>query len=249
MKRILAFLLIILTVAPAFAADERFSKANLLYSEGQYEQAIQGYEEILSTGVESGALYFNLGNAYYKFGELPQAVLNYERALLLKPQDSDIKYNLELAYSQTTDKIETVDPFFLTKWVASIRNKATSDFWTYIGIGCFILMLVFAGFFMYSNSVVFKKAGFYLAIIMLIGTTITLSFAIKQKDKLVNRTHAIVFSPSVTVKSSPDASGTEIFILHEGSKVKIISTLGNWNEIELADGNVGWVESETIKVI
>jgi len=133
--------------------------------------------------------------------------------------------------------------------VTTIRNKAASDFWTFLAVGCFILMLLFAGFFMYSNSVVLKKAGFYLAIVMIISTSISLSFAYKQKEKLVNRTHAIVFSPSVTVKSSPDVSGTEIFILHEGTKVKVIGTLGNWNEIEWASGNVGWVETEAITII
>jgi len=249
MKRFFITVLIISIFAPAWADDDRLNKANSHYSEGQFEQAIQLYEEILSTGVENGELYFNLGNAYYKFGELPSAILNYERARLLKPQDNDIKYNLELAYTQTTDKIETKGTFFLTQWVSSIRNKATSDFWTLLGIGCFVLTLLFAGFFMYSNSVVMKKAGFYLAIIMVISTSITLSFAYKQKDKLVNRTHAIVFSPSVTVKSSPDVSGTEIFILHEGTKVKVIGTLGNWKEIELANGYIGWIEMETITMI
>jgi len=249
MKRLFITLLIISIFTPAWADDDRFNKANSLYGEGQFEQAIQLYEEVLSTGVESGELYFNLGNAYYKFGELPSAILNYERAHLLKPQDSDIKHNLELAYTQTTDKMETVGTFFLSQWIITIRNKATSDFWTLLGIGCFVLTLLFASFFMYSNSVVLKKAGFYLAIIMVVSTFITLSFAFKQKDKLINRTFAIVFSPSVTVKSSPDVSGTEIFILHEGTKVKVIGSLGDWKEIKLANGYVGWIEMETITMI
>ena len=74
-------------------------------------------------------------------------------------------------------------------------------------------------------------------------------FAGNQKDELINRKSAIVFAPTVTVKSSPDASGTDLFILHEGTKVSIKSKLGDWNEIEMEDGNVGWMPSKDMEII
>ncbi|WP_430810037.1 MULTISPECIES: tetratricopeptide repeat protein [unclassified Carboxylicivirga] len=249
MKHLIILLVCCLTFGVSQAQDDRFTAANQHYSNGDFQSAIQAYNEILSTGLESGALYFNLGNAYYKNGELAQAILHYERALLLKPHDKDIRYNLELAYSQTTDKIETVDAFFLSKWIIDFRNKTTSDTWAFIGVACFILTLMMAAFFFFSKSVFLKKAGFYLGIGLLAATLITLTFSSRQKSKLEIRNHAIVFSPSLTVKSSPDASGTEIFILHEGTKVEIISTLGHWKEIQIADGTIGWVEEDAITII
>lgn len=248
MKRHILALILFLPLA-LFAQDGRFEKANDLYINGEYGAAIEAYNEILKTGMESGNLYYNLGNAYYKNGELAHAILNYERALLLKPHDKDIQYNLELAYSQTSDKIEKVGEFFMTQWINSFRNKATSDFWAYAGIAFFILTLIAAAFFIYSRSVVLKKIGFYFSLIFLLHVFVTLSFAYQQKGKLLNRDHAIIFSPSVTVKSSPDESGTEIFILHEGTKVKVISTLGTWKEIEMGNGNIGWIEEKAITVI
>nr|WP_321410666.1 tetratricopeptide repeat protein [uncultured Carboxylicivirga sp.] len=248
MKRYILSILLILPLA-VFAQDGRFEKANNLYINGEFQEAISAYNEIVQTGMESGNLYFNLGNAYYKNGELANAILNYERALLLKPHDKDIQYNLELAYSQTTDKIEDVGEFIISRWITEFRNKATSDFWAYVGIGCFILTLISAALFIYSRSVVVKKVGFYFGIIFLFHVIVTLSFAYKQKSKLINRDHAIVFSPSVTVKSSPDESGTEIFILHEGTKVKVINTLGTWKEIEMGNGNVGWIKDDAITII
>ncbi|MBS2097735.1 tetratricopeptide repeat protein [Carboxylicivirga linearis] len=248
MKRYILSILLFIPLALS-AQDGRFEKANNHYINGEFEEAISSYNEILQTGMESGNLYYNLGNAYYKNGELANAILNYERALLLKPHDKDIQYNLELAYSQTADKIEDVGEIFITKWITSFRNKATSDFWAYVGIGCFILTLIGAAFFIYSRSVVLKKIGFYFGIIFLIHVIVTLSFAYKQRDKLINRDHAIVFSPTVTVKSSPDESGTEIFILHEGTKIKILSTLGSWKEIEMGNGNIGWIKEEAITII
>lgn len=248
MKRYIITLFMLIPLA-LYAQDGRFEKANKFYTDGEFSEAITAYNDILSTGVESGNLYYNLANAYYKNGELANAILNYERALLLKPHDKDIKYNLELAYSQTTDKIENVGDFILTKWFQSFRNKATSDFWAYLGIGLFILTLSGAALYVFTNSVVLKKLGFYFGIVFMLGTFISLSFALKQKNKLTNRNHAIVFSPTVAVKSSPDVSGTEIFILHEGTKVKVISTLGTWKEIEMGNGNVGWIKDDAITVI
>lgn len=249
MKQLLILLIFCLFAGLAKGQDDRFEEGNQHYSNGDFQAAIDTYNSILATGVESGDLYFNLGNAYYKNGELASAILNYERALLLKPHDKDITYNLELAYSQTTDKIEAVDEFFLSKWVVDFRNKTTSDTWAYIGVGCFILTLLMAGFFFFSNSVFLKKAGFFLGVGLLAGSIVTLTFSSRQKTKLMVRNQAIVFSPSLTVKSSPDASGTEIFILHEGTKVKIKSTLGQWKEIQIADGTVGWVEENSITII
>ncbi|TRX70318.1 tetratricopeptide repeat protein [Carboxylicivirga sp. M1479] len=249
MKQIIITFVLCLLVGNSIAQDDRYAEGNKQYSDGDYQSAIDTYKGILSTGVESGSLYFNLGNAFYKNGELANAILNYERAILLKPHDKDIKFNLELAYSQTTDKIESVDDFFLSKWVVDFRNKTTSDTWAFIGISFFVLTLVMAALFFFSNSSLLKKAGFYLGVGLLLGTFVTLTFSYHQKNKLLVRHHAIVFSPSLTVKSSPDASGTEIFILHEGTKVEILSSLGQWKEIQIADGTVGWVEESSIAMI
>jgi hypothetical protein len=40
-----------------------------------------------------------------------------------------------------------------------------------------------------------------------------------------------------------------LFILHEGTKVSIKSKLGDWNEIEMEDGNVGWMPSKDMEII
>ena len=50
----------------------------------------------------------------------------------------------------------------------------------------------------------------------------------------------------VTVKSSPDKSGTDLFQLHEGTKVSVKSSLGKWIEIKLGNGSIGWVEKDDI---
>ncbi len=250
MRRTIFFLLALYLLMPAMAQeDQRLAKANELYTSGQFEEAINAYEEILKTGIESPEIYYNLGNTYYKSGLLPQAILNYERGKLLAPHDKDIDYNLELARSQTIDKIEQVGEFFLVKWISALRNKADSDTWAYISIAFFTGVILMLLLFYFSRTAALKKIGFFVGILFFFIFIFSFSFSYKQKQKLVNRQYAIIFAPSVTIKSSPDASGTEIFLLHEGTKVKVIDTLGEWNQIELSDGNKGWLNSSTIEKI
>ena len=63
----------------------------------------------------------------------------------------------------------------------------------------------------------------------------TFIFSYKQKQKLTAHNSAIIFAPSVTVKSSPDESGTDLFLVHEGLKVTVEDAVGEWIEIKLAD--------------
>ena len=137
LKHILTILFILFSL-DSMANDDRFEKANRYYIENQFEEAIEAYEAILKSGVESSYVYYNLGNAYYRQGLLPSAILNYERALLLTPHDRDIRHNLNLAYSQITDKIEPVGEFFLSRWFSNLRNNTDSDTWAIISIVSFI---------------------------------------------------------------------------------------------------------------
>jgi len=74
--------------------------------------------------------------------------------------------------------------------------------------------------------------------------------ASNQKDKLLHRESAIIMEPSVTVRSTPSTSGTELFILHEGKKVTIKDdSMKEWKEIEIEDGNIGWLPASAIEQI
>ena len=175
--------------------------------------------------------------------------MNYERALLLEPGDGDIRFNLQLARQKSVDKIEPVGDFFLHRWFDKVQNMGAADSWAQTGIVCFILFIGCLILFFFSKWIHLKKIGFYLGLVFLVLVIFANIFAGNQKDELVNRKSAIVFAPTVTVKSSPDASGTDLFILHEGTKVSVKSKLGDWNEIEMEDGNVGWMPSKDMEII
>lgn len=249
MKHYIILLFALMALGNASAQDPRFVNANQLYAAGKFAESVQAYEDILKSGVESEALYFNLGNACYKSGELPKAILNYERALLLDPDDKDVIYNLELANSQIADRINQAGQFFLKSWFVGVINKGTSDFWAWTGIIALVIGLTAFGVFRYSQNAGLKRAGFYIAIGLFLMMVAAFAFSHEQKDRLTNRTEAIVFAPTVNVKSSPDNSGTDLFVIHEGTKVKILEKLGTWRKIQLKDGSQGWMPATDIEVI
>lgn len=249
MKKIVLLLLLQCFSWSLFAQDSAIKEAEEAYTKENYAKAIDLYEGILKNEGESSEIYYNLGNAYYKDGKVAPAILNYERALLLDPGDSDIRFNLQIAKQKSVDKIEPLGEFFLVKWMDNIQNMGSADSWAKLGIVSFLFFIGCLVMFFFSKSIRIKKTGFYVGILLLLVIIASNVFAKHQKDEIVNRNTAIVFAPTVTVKSSPDASGTDLFILHEGTKVSIKSTLGEWSEIVLEDGNVGWMPSKDIEKI
>lgn len=250
MKRLFLFLAFLpLFTLSAQSEAGLIDQANAFYKQEKYVEAIAMYDSVLTTGFCSSELYYNLGNSLYKTGQIAPCILNYERALQLSPNDEDILYNLELVQQHVVDKIEMMDVFFLKKMIHEMRSKQSSNVWAMLSLGAFGVMLLTFLFFFLSSSVVLKRLGFYLGILSLLTAILSLSFSIKGKQDIVAKDTAIVFAPTVTVNSSPNVSGTKLFVLHEGAKVQIVDELGEWVEIKLSDGNKGWLKTEAIEVI
>ena len=249
MKRIYIIVMIMMSVCQVSWAATK-ADADKAYQENDFASAIQQYEAILDDGQESAAIYYNLGNSYYKSENIAKSILNYERALLLNPSDGDTRFNLELAKSKTIDKVTPASEVFIVTWIRSLTNLMSEAAWAKLGIVSFILIL--AGFILYlfGNKLVLRKIGFIGAIVFVIVCICANLFADAQKEKLVVRTGAIVMSPTVTVRSTPNESGTELFVLHEGTKIFVEdNAMKGWKEIRLEDGNKGWVPTESIEVI
>jgi tetratricopeptide (TPR) repeat protein len=234
-------------MTPASAATK--AEADSAYVRGQYQQAISDYESLLKQGA-SAELYYNLGNAYYRTENIPQAVLNYERALLLSPGDRDIRFNLQIARSKTFDKIVPESEMFFVTWYRAMVNMMSVDGWARTALFAMGLTIILLLVYLFADRLWLRKAGFFGGVALLILFVMSNLFAWQQKQDLINRKGAIIFAPSVTVKSTPAANGTDLFILHEGTKVVIIDgSMKDWKEIRLADGKEGWIESKKIRII
>ena len=250
MKRILLFISLILCFSQlAFNQSNEVKKANDLYTKGDYSDAAKQYEKIVSTEGVAAELYYNLGNAYYKTNEIGRSILNYERALRLSPSFEDARFNLELAQSKVVDNIVPSPTFFIRRWSQNLVTLLTSNQWIVISFSVFVTFLIFALLFIFGTTRKTRQFAFYFGLVLLGISFFTLIFSGIRKNQMYNHNDAIVMSGVVSVKSSPDKSGTDLFQLHEGAKVSIESTLGSWTEIKLSNGSVGWVEQENIEKI
>ncbi len=226
-----------------------FIKANQYYTKAQYDSAIAVYEFILNQGYESAQLYYNLGNAYFKMKNIPKAILNYERARLLSPQDDEINFNLQLAQNLVVDKITPLPELFLKKWWKNLKHFFSSNTWAIISLVSFGCMLIFFTLYLFTIPGIIKKISFILIILMFLISIVAFSSAHSIKSERTTHNTAIVMSSTVTVKSSPDENGTDLFVIHEGTKVWVLDQLGDWLRIKIADGNNGWLKTSDVERI
>jgi tetratricopeptide (TPR) repeat protein len=250
MKRIILFLSIILSYSfTVFSQSGVVKQANGFYSKGNYTDAAKLYEKVLATDGVAPELYFNLGNAYYKSNEIGKSILNYERALRLLPTFDDARYNLEIAQLKVLDNVSLNQSFFIGRWIDGFIKLLNSNQWFWLSLVSFLTCLICGFLFIFGPTRQLRKISFYFAGVLLAISLVTVAFSEIRKDQLINHPEAIVMNGVVSVKGSPDKSGTELFQLHEGTKVTIKSTLGSWTEIKLGNGNIGWVEQENIERI
>ncbi|MDE5636750.1 MAG: tetratricopeptide repeat protein [Alistipes sp.] len=230
-------------------ADAMWDAANTCYVNGDYRAAIEGYEAILVRGEHSAKLYYNLANAYFKEGETGRAILFYRRALRLAPGSEDARYNLDVAAEMTKDRIEPVPEFFVAAWMRTVRNLLSPTVWAALSLAALAAMLSLALLYLLASSIGRRKTGFYGMLAALVVVIVATSFAAAGRRETVDRSEAVVMSSSVPVKSSPDKSATDLFVLHEGTVLRITDRLDEWCEVVIADGKKGWVRARHIEVI
>ena len=243
------FCLMQISVFGQSEAETAFAQANELYKQKKYAEAAQVYEDILKTDLQSGELHYNLGNAYYKNGAIGKAILHYERALLLDAGNEDAAYNLALAEAQRVDEIEVLPPFFLETWWQGMRRAASSTAWGIVG-----LLLLWAGIgglvvWLMGQSRQHKKLGFIGGLVALLLSFLPLSLANSRAEMEKNSGAAIVLAEKIDLKSGPDEASTTLNKLHEGTKVKLLDAVGEWSQVRLQNGEIGWLERTNIEQI
>lgn len=226
-----------------------FDSANAFYAKGNYEKAITQYEAIINMDQVSAELYYNLGNAYYKTNEIGLAILNYERAKKLDPSSEDLLTNLKLANQKTEDKIDKAPELFLTTWKNSMVELFSEQTWSILCIFTFLLSLVFISLFILSQHSSIKKTGFFGGAFLLTAAVITFMLAGHKYELDKDSSNAVITSATATITGSPGDKGTKLFILHEGTKVSITQDAGEWVEIKIANGNIGWIKNTLLEKI
>lgn len=251
-----ATLLAILLMLPLGAGaaesypDSLFRAGVEAYTAGDWDGALSAWGGVADAGLRSAELYYNLGNAYFKSGETARAILNYERAFRLDPSDADIRYNLAFARAMTQDRIDEVPEFILKTWTRKMGYLLSSDAWAVLSLVLLALSLALGLLFLLGPSPAARRTGFFTGIAALLLALAAWGFASGQKAASGRHDAAIVMRPVTTVTSSPSSDASKsLFVLHEGTKVKVLDVVSGYTDIELSDGRRGWLPSGDIEVI
>ena len=177
---------------------------------------------------------------------IASAIINYERAKLLTPKDEDILFNLKLTNLRIVDKIEPVPELFILKWMKNLINGRTADQWANWAVIFLWIAFVLGCLFLFFSSPVIKRIGFFVAVVFVVLTVVSVIFGMRKNRIDTLHPYAIVFAQNSYIKSAPDNQSTDLFILHEGVKVQLVETNYQWSKIKLADGKVGWIQSKDV---
>jgi tetratricopeptide (TPR) repeat protein len=251
-KHLFQIILLVLFIFNPFAnadVNSEMQKANELYKNNQYQLAIDEYNKLISQGYEGASLYYNLGNAHYRLGKVGYAILYYEKALKLSPTDEDAKHNLAIAKLNIKDKVDELPQFYIFNiWEGLLASFSVSG-WTYFVYVDYILLLLCVIAYFFSRSSTQQRLSFFSGVglsALLILLIILLTVKINKEYNIKN---GIIVENVITVKSSPDNSSKDEFVVHEGLKVRLEDKVDDWVKIRLADGKIGWISEKSIGVI
>lgn len=237
-------------MAEGHYADSLWTEGSEAYADGLWQEAARSWQALEDDGYISSVLSYNLGNAYFKSGENAKAILHYERALRADPSFADARNNLEYANSLVQDRIDVVPEFILEAWGRSACYSLKSDVWAVLSLIFFAATCVLAvGFFLSSGKK--RRRCFFFGLATLLLFLLCLDFANWQRQEFGKKDAAIVMAPVSAVKNSPAGGSAvkDLFVLHEGVKVKILDSVGQFTNIELSDGRQGWISTTDIEII
>ncbi|MBR6424313.1 MAG: BatD family protein, partial [Bacteroidales bacterium] len=238
--------------APAYAEGDvssLWTAGNEAYSAGQWQNALNYYLMIEGENLESADLYYNIGNSYFKLNDNAHAILYYERALKLDPAHADARHNLEIAQQLTLDRVDAVPDFILVTWFRNLRRGLSADTWAWLTLALLLVAGILTVIFLRSGSSSLRKLSFILGIVLYVLAIGSFIFSLLQRKAATRQDSAIIMAPVCSVKSSPADGGKTVFVLHEGTKVRLLDSVGDWTKLEIADGRQGWANTTTFEVI
>lgn len=249
MRTIWVILIVVMSMTASVKAqtNSAFDQGNEFYRSGDYRGAIEAWTTILDEGQHSGAVYFNLGNAHYKLNEIGPSIYFYEKALQLDPFNSDISNNLAYARNATVDAIEPLPTSVFTRWYHGVTDLFDYEGWALWVIAWIVGFSVFFLMYYFGRSERLKRLFFVLAFSCLGMGIIALFLAYQVRAEQREDRPAIIFAESSEVLSEPTRNSDLSFVLHEGTKVQILSRDGDWVRVQIADGQDGWMRLSDLK--
>jgi len=233
----------LLSFAICCRADTRpttvFEQANLAYSRGDYQQAIDQYLKFVKKNGVSASLLYNLANSYASVGQTGKAVLNYERALRLSPGDTDIQANLE-QIRKDAGLYSDHKPVY-----ERLAELLQADQWLLIsGFSFFLFALSTLG-------VPYIRHRFPTLTRLLLVSTLLLSFLTLPPAlfRYGSWHDNVVIEDRTRLLLSPFPGAASTGTIKAGRLVRPQKTHGNYVRIEDKTGRNGWVKQSCLEPV
>jgi tetratricopeptide (TPR) repeat protein len=246
-----ALLLLLCALYPLLAqageAELYFLRGNTFAQEGKFEAALAEYQKVISLGVDDSDVYYNLGNMYLRLGQIGRAELAYERGLQLSPRDADLLVNLRQAAGCVPGAASVDDG-----WNASALSWRTYQSFTVdeLGLSASVLyglamLFLFLAWFWPTGASWLRRAGLvFLGLALLAGLWSGLRYEEPQWRK-----RALIFSGTAEVRARPYADAEVLFVIPEGTRIKLEREEDEWVEVQLSNNRHGWVALNSVAKI
>lgn len=267
MKKALFAIFVILTVTLCSATDrasdnkgaaktvdpvELAKKGDAAYQAKKYADAMDMYEQALKQ-MPSAVLWYNLGNAQYRAGAVGKAIVSYERALRLDPTMEGAKANLDFLNSRIVDRPGQRGSF-LERKADNIANRNSSNGWAWIAFGWFLLAGVGVMVYMMGTNVMLRKVGFFGTGVLLLLCFVALFLSFRARSIALDNSIAIVTARSTilsTVPRQPSQQSEEAMMLHEGTKVEVLDSVGTsadsiWYDVRINNTQRAWINAASV---
>lgn len=214
------------------------------YEAKAYPEAIAAFEQVVAGGVRNGKLFYNLANAHLKNGAIGPAILWYERALSLIPGDPDLQFNLTYARSLVKDENEQA-PSPVLRVLFFWKDMFRIGTLQWAGIGFNAAFWCVFGLYRIFRKRFLKHAcyGLFFFSFLIIGTV---GWQIYEKNY---SRQAVILPTSVAVRSGHAPDSTELFVLHEGTKVAVRQHSKGFLKIMFSDDKIGWISESSAGII
>lgn len=244
----IAFILSFLLGFAEQSPNSLFKDANELYDSGQYDSSLTLYRSIEELGMVSPELFQNMGTAAYKLEMVPDAVFYFEKGLKLDPGNEDLKHNLEIANKKITDRSETVTRTGIGDWLSNALG-GNPDLWATFAIIASVIGAVLVIMYLFLKVSIIKKFGIYAGGTSWVLAALFTIIAFLQFNSANDGEYGILFEPSIEVRNDPSEAASTAFVLHEGSKLKILDQNEHWFKVSFGKSKVGWLPKKSLKII